>query len=300
MYSSHELSYFAPPYFELIEASHLAQGDAPPRGVFLLWDLKHTTDFAAAAERVARRPHGMALIVVLPPPHQMGRIADIVDGLVDFRPCAIMPASLNSSERLRQLLRNLPRHPHQEFADYIRHRGLLCDDRSRVEVERIFVEARVVSSVNGLARRVGSSRRTLGRHFAEAGLPEPSRWLQFARLLYVSLYLQRNRCSVGRAAAEMRYPDPFTMSNQMKRLIGLRPSDIKARYGWTWIVECWIVEEVKRGGFDCERYRRAVAPYLTQVPPLAATLPTVHPAAPALFFAPPTWPRRGSPRQLGM
>lgn len=296
MYSPYELSFFAPPYFELIEATHLIQGDTPPRGVFLLWDLKHCTDFASVAERVTHRPHGMALIVVLPPGHLMGRFADVLDGLVDLHPCAVLPASLNSSERLRQLLRNLPQRPARDFAEYVRRRGLLCDDRSRAEVEQLFVEARVVHSVNGLARRFGSSRRTLGRHFEGAGLPEPSRWLQFARLLYVSLHLQRNRCSVGRAAAELGYPDPFTMSNQMKRLIGLRPSEIKARFGWTWIVECWVREEVRRGGFDVERYRRAIAPYLQDA---AAPAPPGGPRPSRPRSAPPAWPLRSlAPRRM--
>lgn len=290
MFSERELSFFAPPYFELLPATQLVQRERPPRGVFLLWDLKHTTDFAASAERVLRRPHGMALIIVLPPPHLLDRIRDVYDGLADFHPCAIMPASLNSSERLRQLLRNLPRRPHQEFVDYFRRRGLLCDDRARSEVDRLFMEARVTHSVAALARRMASSRRTLGRHFAASGLPAPSRWLQFARLLYVSLYLQRNRCSIGRAAAEMGYPDPFTMSNQMKRLTGLRPSEVKSRYGWSWIVESWIVEETMRGGFDRQRYRRALAPYLVE-PPRAAPLPPLG--------GPPVWPESRS-RHLEM
>ena len=286
MFSERELSFFAPPYFELLPATALVQRERPPRGVFVLWDLKHTNDFAATAERVLRRPHGMALIIVLPPPHALDRIRDVYDGLADFHPCAIMPASLNSSERLRQLLRNLPRRPHHEFVDYFRRRGLLCDDRSRLEVDRLFTEARVTHSVAALARRMASSRRTLGRHFAGAGLPAPSRWLQFARLLYVSLYLQRNRCSIGRAAAEMGYPDPFTMSNQMKRLTGLRPSEVKSRYGWSWIVESWIVEETMRGGFDRQRYRRALLPYLVE--PSPATKP--HPP----MSGPPVWPESRS------
>ncbi|HUF12975.1 MAG TPA: AraC family transcriptional regulator [Longimicrobiales bacterium] len=290
MFSEHELSFFAPPYFEPIRAGQLLQHERPPRGVFLLWDLRHTMDFAVTAEQVTRRPHGMALVIVLPPPHELHRIRDVVDGLVDFHPCAILPASLNSSERLRQLLRNLPRRPHQEFVEYFKRRGLLCDDRSRQEVDRLFAEARVVRSVATLARRMASSRRTLGRHFAGAGLPAPSRWLQFARLLYVSLYLQRNRCSIGRAAAEMGYPDPFTMSNQMKRLTGLRPSEVKSRFGWSWIVECWLVEEARRGGFDRERYRRALGPYLTQ-PSQAQTRRS--------FTAAPVWPQpRARPVQM--
>lgn len=294
MFSEHELAFFAPPYFELIPATHLAQRERPPRGIFLLWDLRHMSDFATAAERVARRPHGMELIIVLPPAHQMDRIRDLFEGLIEFRPCAMLPASLNSSERLRQMLRNLPRRPHQEFVDYVKRRGLICDDRARVEIGRLFSEARVVHSVALLARRMASSRRTLGRHFAEAGLPAPSRWLQFARLLYASLHLQRNRCSIGRAAAEMGYPDPFTMSNQMKRLTGLRPSEVKSRYGWTWIIECWILEEARRGGFDRERYRRALGEYVITPAPVVAN----NTWPPAVSGRPVWSPSR--PRQLGI
>ena len=281
MFSEYELSFFAPPYFELIRAGHLTQRERPPRGVFVVWDLKHTTDFVVAAEQVTRRPHGMGLVIVLPPPHELYRIRDVFEGLVDFHPCAILPASLNSSDRLCQLLRNLPRRPHQEFVEYFKRRGLLCDERSRQEVNKLFAESRVVHSVASLARRMSSSRRTLGRHFSQAGLPAPSRWLQFARLLYVSLYLQRNRCSIGRAAAELGYPDPFTMSNQMKRLTGLRPSEVKARFGWSWIAESWVVEETRRGGFDRDRYRRALAPYLVET-----TQQTLRP-----LQAPPHWPQ---------
>lgn len=259
-----ELSWFSPPYFEFVPADRVTHGIQPPRGVFLVWDLKYLTNLASTTHRIAGRPHGMELVVILPRAHDIPRIQHILDGLGDYHPCGILPASLNSAERLRQALRNLPRRPKQDFTDYVRRRGLLCSDRACADVSKLFAEAPVVRSVSDLARRMATSRRTLGRHFAEAGIPTPSHWLQIARLLYVSLYLQRNRCSIGRAAAEVGYPDPFTMSNQMKRLTGLRPTDVKCRYGWTWIIECWVLEETKRGSFDGERYRQALVPYLSE------------------------------------
>jgi hypothetical protein len=44
------------------------------------------------------------------------------------------------------------------------------------------------------------------------------------------------------------------MSNQMKRLIGYRPSDIRACLGWEWIVEAWLRREAEVGNLDGARY----------------------------------------------
>jgi hypothetical protein len=33
------------------------------------------------------------------------------------------------------------------------------------------------------------------------------------------------------------------MSNQMKRLIGHRPSEVRELLGWEWLVEAWLKQE---------------------------------------------------------
>ena len=57
-------------------------------------------------------------------------------------------------------------------------------------------------------------------HFHGAGIPVPSHWLQFGRILNVAMHLHNEKTAVFRIAARSKYPDGFTLSNQMKRLIG--------------------------------------------------------------------------------
>jgi hypothetical protein len=78
----------------------------------------------------------------------------------------------------------------------------------------------------------------------------PSHWLQFARLLYVATKLQADESTpVFRIATQFRYPDGFTMSNQMKRLVGCRPSDVRDCLGYEWFIEEWLKQERNRTSF---------------------------------------------------
>ena len=52
-----------------------------------------------------------------------------------------------------------------------------------------------------------------------------------------------------RTASRHGYPDGFSLSNQMKRLTGVRPSEVKERIGWEWVLERWIQRELASGGF---------------------------------------------------
>jgi transcriptional regulator GlxA family with amidase domain len=154
-----------------------------------------------------------------------------------------------------------PRQLGAAVTSYLTRRQLLVQDDIRRGVRKIFDSLPETTSVSKLARRLYVSRRTMGRHFSAAGLPVPSHWLQFARLLLVSFRLQDNRHTVARIATRLGYPDGFTLSNQMKRLLDCRPSDIRNRLGWEWIVEMWIRTEANSGGIDCQRFREVVSIY---------------------------------------
>jgi hypothetical protein len=81
-------------------------------------------------------------------------------------------------------------------------------------------------SVEGAAAACTISRRTLGKRLANAGLPPPIELLLLGRLMRaVDLASRRGRWKD--VAAELR-ADPFSMSTQMVRLIGVRPSDLGA------------------------------------------------------------------------
>jgi AraC-like DNA-binding protein len=62
-------------------------------------------------------------------------------------------------------------------------------------------------------------------------------------LLHACLLLQADDTAIFRIANRLKYPDGFTMSNQMKRVIGVRPSQVREMVGWEWIVESWLAKE---------------------------------------------------------
>ena len=106
-----------------------------------------------------------------------------------------------------------------------------------------------------------------GGRFLSRGLPVPSHWLHFARLLRVAIRLQNSGESVVSVGFELGYSDGFSMSNQMMRLIGFRPSDVRAYLGWEWILEAWLRREADTGGLAPEYTREILS---ESVPPLSA------------------------------
>jgi hypothetical protein len=60
--------------------------------------------------------------------------------------------------------------------------------------------------------------------------------------------LQSTDQSLFQVARRLGYPDGFTLSNQMERLVGVRPSVVRERLGWEWVAECWLQKEWETGG----------------------------------------------------
>jgi len=105
-------------------------------------------------------------------------------------------------------------------------------------------------TVSGLARSLYMSRRALGRRFTTRGLPVPSHWLHFGRVLRAAVRLQNPGSTLYAVACELGYPDGFSLSNQMHRLTRLRPSIMKECFGWEWIVEAWLRQEAEEGSLS--------------------------------------------------
>ena len=102
------------------------------------------------------------------------------------------------------------------------------------------------------------------------GLPVPSHWLHFARVLRAALLLQSSAVTLAEAARRYGYPDGFALSNQMHRLVGVRPSDARRYLGWDWLVEAWIQTEAADGGFS-RHVCRTLAADFGLAPPQQAT-----------------------------
>jgi len=240
---------FVPPYGRFDSVALLPPSASVPRGAAAIWWLTDAERQATEFDRLRDRPYHLPLVVLLPPPREIARTLPLLNLIMLLRPKSVLPGmSLGTPEAVRHVLAAPPPSLSEAFIRHLGERGVLADRTVAREIRRIFDLAAECRSISRLARRMYTSRRTLGRHFAAAGLPVPSHWLQFARVLQVSVHLQSEPSAIFRIAARSGYPDGFTLSNQMKRLIGCRPTDVRACLGWEWIVEAWLTREWLRGG----------------------------------------------------
>lgn len=235
--------FLLPPYARLIPVREVA--DCPDRGLSVVWFARDAVQQAPERDWLARRPVGVELVVVLPPPAQIRSALPLLRELNDLYPRGILPTGLlTSPEPIRLLLGSAPRDIASYVVAHLTRAGILRDQRIRGLIGRIIEMAADVPSISRLSRKLYTSRRTLGRYFEAEGLPVPSHWLQFGRLMHVAALIQeRQDLPVFKAAVRVGYPDGFTMSNQMKRLIGCRPSDVRENLGYEWIVEEWLKRE---------------------------------------------------------
>jgi AraC-like DNA-binding protein len=239
------LSIFGPPYtrFEARDMSPI--GDVTKwRGNALVWRLRDAREQRVEFEWLHERPYGLPLVIMLPMPDEIEKTMPMLNYISSLQPRAVIPeSSLGTPSRTRQLLATGPRNVADVITSFLTERGLLRSRISRDDVHRILELSGEVQSITTLAKRMYTSRRSLGRHFALDGLPVPSHWLQFGRLLHACLLLQADDTAIFRIAHRLKYPDGFTMSNQMKRVIGVRPSQVREMVGWEWIVESWLAKE---------------------------------------------------------
>jgi len=236
---------FAPPYERFSDgADGIFTAGQAPAGCALVWWLVDGQRQGPDFDRLRARPPGVPLVIMLPPAREISRTLPLLNYVMSLHPRSVLPAVyLGTPEHVRLVLSTPPESLAGAITRYLGRRGLFRTSGIEREVQRIFELAPEVPSVTKLARRMYASRRTLGRHFAAAGLPVPSHWLQFARVLHVCLHLQTDESAIFRIATRFGYPDGFTLSNQMKRLIGYRPSEIREYLGWEWIVETWLRKE---------------------------------------------------------
>lgn len=251
------LSLFAPPY-DRLEAlrwddRRFAQPSIPGTG--LVWQLG-LGSWSGVFEVVRRRPAGMALVVILPATVELDAEPQLLRVVESCRPHSILPFHREPRvDDLTALLRREPEDLSVEIMDYLQWRGLNVDIEVRQLIRRTIDLSSELRSITALARAVYLSRRALGRRFLTNGLPVPSHWLHFGRVLRASLMLQSPGVTLEEAASRFGYPDGFALSNQMHRLVGVRPSEARRYLGWDWFVEAWIQTEVASGGFSGNMWR---------------------------------------------
>jgi len=221
-------------------------------GCALVWEMGKGIHHQDAGV-VRGRPGGLPLLVVLPPAEDLRRESGLIRLLEELRPQGILPHhEAPSPEDLACVLRQPPEDLGSEVTEYLRWRGIGLERDVRHLVRRIVALSAELRSVSGLARSMYLSRRALGRRFMAHGLPVPSHWLHFARLLRVAIRLQNSDESVLSVGYELGYPDGFSLSNQMARLTGYRPTEARTYLGWEWLLEAWLRQEAETGGLAPE------------------------------------------------
>lgn len=279
---------FAPPYHRLAPMN-LAESEPPsetPQGFAILWCMA-AGDPARDGPLARYRPPGTALLVMLPPAERLASEPRLLDRIDVCNPQGILPYDPEPDvEHLVTALRQPPPRLSIAVTDYLAWRGIRLDTETRRLIQRTVDLAPELRSISGLSRALYVSRRALGRRFLCRGLPVPSHWLHVGRLLHAVIRMQNTRDSLFTIAIDLGYPDGFALSNQMKRLVGVRPTVARDCLGWEWIVECWLEQE------------RAAGTLRAPVRPPMSALP----AAPGAYGAPApeqaitAWPSPSSAR----
>jgi AraC-like DNA-binding protein len=214
----------------------------------------------------------MSLIVILPDRPALIGETRLLTLVTEARPQSILPHhEAPTASELAQVLKKPPEDLPVDVTDYLAWRGIDTDRDTRHLLRKIVELSAELRSVSALSRGLYVSRRALGRRFLSQGLPVPSHWLQFSRLLRVSLRLQNTDESVLSLGFSAGYPDGFSLSNQMYRLTGHRPTDARRFLGWEWLMEAWLRREADTGGLAppySKRLPDALAPHPAAGPPV--------------------------------
>jgi AraC-like DNA-binding protein len=246
---------FFSPYRTVERIEHPTQiphGPLPQRGAALLWNLAAGND-DSIRKAVQSRPPALALILVLPPTLKLDPPEELLTLMEHTRPHSVLPHMERvDPHELAAVLRRFPSDFAGEVTEFLQWRGIQVDLDTRRLMRRTFDLSVSIRTVSSLARSLYMSRRALGRRFLSRGLPVPSHWLHFGRVLRASIRLQVPSASLFSVACDLGYPDGFALSNQMNRLTGLRPSLMKSCFGWEWVVESWLHHEAVGGNLSPE------------------------------------------------
>lgn len=243
------LTLIGPPYDRLTSADALhGEGRTMGGGWFLIWNMG-VDGWERAFDSVGRRPGGLALVIVLPETARVQSVTQVLRAIERSRPQVVLPYHERLDPReIATVLRRPPPSLSACVSEYLAWRGLTIDAVTARIVRRTVDLSEQVRTITALARNLYVSRRALGRRFLTRSLPVPSHWLHMARLLRATVRLQSTQHSLFHIACELGYPDGFSLSNQMSRLCGVRPSEARQRLGWEWLIEAWLVQEAGSGG----------------------------------------------------
>ena len=144
----------------------------------------------------------MAFIVILPATVDLDSEPQLLRVVEACRLHSILPFHHEPHvDDLTALLRREPEDLSVEIMDYLQWRDINVDIEVRRLIRKTIDLSSELRSVTALARSLYLSRRALGRRFLTNGLPVPSHWLHFGRVLRASLILQSSGMTLAEAAS---------------------------------------------------------------------------------------------------
>ena len=236
-----------PPYRHLIPVDRTGPG--PPRegGWVLTWHLG-AEDWLDAAAMVANRRAGIALAIILPDGDNRPSITPVLRAIEQSRPQAVLPFhEAPCPTEIAGVIRRPPLSLSSSVSEYLDWRGFALDPVARNIIRRIVELSDRAQTISALATNLYMSRRALGRRLLKSSLPVPSHWLHISRILRATFRLQNSDATLFHVACSLGYPDGFSLSNQMSRLCGVRPLEVRDRIGWEWLFENWLAREEAKG-----------------------------------------------------
>ncbi|MDE2654014.1 MAG: hypothetical protein OXI71_09380 [Gemmatimonadota bacterium] len=236
-----------PPYDRLTPVD--LAGPVPPfaGGWVVAWNLG-SRHWASASDFVVNRAAGVSLAVILPEDYDHLPVIRLLRMIEQSRPQAVLPFhETPRPHEIASVIRRPPVNLASSVAEYLDWRGFAVDPVTRSILRRTVELSARVRTISGLARNLYLSRRALGRRFLKSRIPVPSHWLQISRILRATIKLQNSDGTLFNVACSLGYPDGFSLSNQMQRLCGLRPLEVRDLAGWEWVFETWIQREAEMG-----------------------------------------------------
>ena len=259
-FSATSVSLLRPPYERFGDYPTRQQSGLEP-GSVLIWNMG-APRWEKDVGTVSERPGGLALVMILPESARVRSVTQVLRAIERTRPQGVLPYHQYVEAReIGLILRRPPASLAASVTEYLVWRGLSIDPPTLRTIRKVIELSEEVRTITALARGLYVSRRALGRRFLTRSLPVPSHWLHVARLLRATLKLQNSEQSLFQVACDLGYPDGFALSNQMNRLCGVRPSEARERLGWEWLLEAWLLQEVRAGGLSPRFLRRRSSLY---------------------------------------